>query len=163
VVKCGAKGQKVEILNLPNFRGRSAAKLDPKGRLRIPGKFREVLQKHYTDALVISKREQCLVAYPPEKWAEMENKASSLSQFNSQHRSFVRQFISGAEICEFDAQGRILIPPLLREELNLGQDVILVGMLTTFEIWDKAGYDRQVVHDTENERQIMESVSDSGL
>jgi MraZ protein len=163
VEKCGEKGLKVEILTSSNFRGRSAAKLDPKGRLRIPGKFREILQKHYTDALVISKREQCLVAYPPEKWVEMEAKAANLSQFNSQHRSFMRQFISGAEICEFDTQGRVLIPPLLREDANLQQEVILVGMLSTFEIWDKANYDRQVAQDTENEREIMETIADSGL
>ena len=163
VGKCGEKGQKVDILNSPNFRGRSAAKLDPKGRLRIPAKFREVLQKHYTDALIVSKHEQCLVAYPPEKWEEMEAKAANLSQFNSQHRSFVRRFISGAETCEFDSQGRILIPPLLREDAHLEQDVILVGMLSSFEIWNKATYDRQVAHDTENERQIIETIADSGL
>jgi len=163
VVKCVEKGQKVDFLNSPNFRGRSAAKLDPKGRLRIPGKFREVLQKHYTDALVISKREQCLVAFPPEIWKDMEAKAANLSQFNSQHRSFVRQFISGAEICTFDSQGRVLIPPLLRGDANLEQDVIVVGMLTTFEIWDKAKYESQVKHDTENESEIMKIIADSGL
>ncbi len=151
------------ILESPNFRGRSAARLDAKGRLRIPAKFREILQKHYTDVLVVSKQPDYLVAYPPEKWDEMEGKARNLSQFNPQHRSFVRHFISGAEICEFDTQGRILIPPLLREDAHLEQDVILVGALSSFEIWDKAAYDRQVAQDSENEPNITKIASESGL
>ena len=95
----------------PRFRGRSVARLDAKGRLRIPTKFREVLQEHFTDALVVSQYGECLVAYPPEQWDELEAKALHLSQVHPEHRSFVRLFISGAEKCEFDTQGRILIPP----------------------------------------------------
>jgi MraZ protein len=150
-------------MDTPKFRGRSSARLDAKGRLRIPTKFREVLQKNYTDTLIVSKHEECLVAYPPEKWDEMEAKAANLSQFNSAHRSFVRRFISGAEICEFDTQGRILIPPMLREEAHLGQEVILVGMLSSFEIWNKAAYDLQAARDSENEPKIMETIAVSGL
>jgi len=153
----------VGILDSPNFRGRSTARLDAKGRLRIPAKFREVLQNHYTDALIISQYGECLVAYPPEKWDEMEAKTLELSQVRHEHRSFVRLFISGAEICEFDNQGRILIPPLLREDANLEQEVILVGMLENFKIWDKGTYDLQVMRDKQNEQKIMETIAISGL
>jgi len=153
----------VGILNSPNFRGRSAARLDAKGRLRIPAKFREVLQNNYTDALIISQYGECLVAYPPEKWDEMEAKTLELSQVRHEHRSFVRLFISGAEICEFDNQGRILIPPLLREDAHLDQEVIIVGMLANFEIWNKATYDLQVIRDKQNEHKIMENIANSGL
>ena len=151
------------ILNSPNFRGRSAARLDAKGRLRIPAKFREVLQNNYTDALIISQYGECLVAYPPEKWDEMEAKTLELSQVRHEHRSFVRLFISGAEICEFDNQGRILIPPLLREDAHLDQEVIIVGMLANFEIWNKTTYDLQVMRDKQNEQKIMETIATSGL
>jgi MraZ protein len=160
---CGFKGEKVGILDSPNFRGRSAAKLDTKGRLRIPAKFREVIQNHYTDALMISQYAECLVAYPPEKWDEVEAKALQLSQVQADHRSFVRLFISGAEKCEFDNQGRILIPPLLRADAHLDQEVIIVGMLTNFEIWNKATYDLQVVRDKQNEEKIMATIATSGL
>ena len=98
---CGKKGQKVEtaILQSPKFRGRSAARIDAKGRLRISTKFREVLQKHYTDALFVTRMGECLVAYPPEKWDEIETKAMNLSEIHPDHRSFVRRFISGVEQC----------------------------------------------------------------
>ncbi len=151
------------ILDSPNFRGRSAARLDAKGRLRIPAKFREVLQNHYTDSLIISQYGECLVAYPPEKWDEVEAKALDLSQVHHEHRSFVRRFISGAEKCEFDSQGRILIPPLLREDAHLDQEVIIVGMLRNLEIWNKDTYDLQAVRDKENEQKVMETIASFGL
>jgi len=140
------------------------AKLDAKGRLRIPAKFREVLQKHYTDALIIFKRGECLVAYPPEKWKEVvESKAENLSQFFPAHLTFVRHFVSVAEQCGFDSQGRILIPPMLREDTLLNQEVILVGMLWNFEIWKKDAYDLQVARDSKNQAKAMEAVATSGL
>jgi MraZ protein len=151
------------ILESPKFRGRSAARIDAKGRLRISTKFREVLQKHYTDALFISRMGDCLVAYPPEKWDEIEAKAMKLSEVHPDHRSFVRRFISGVEQCEFDSQGRVLIPPMLREDAHLNQEVVMVGMLTCFEIWDKSAYELQDTRDRENEPRVMESIAGIGL
>lgn len=148
----------------PRFRGRSAVRLDAKGRLRIPAKFREVLQGHYTDALILSQYGECLVAYPPEQWDEIEAKAlENLSQVHPEHRSFLRRFISGAEECDFDNQGRILIPPLLREDAHLNQEVVIVGMLTNFEIWDKDTYELQVQKDKQNEAKVMETIAITGL
>lgn len=148
----------------PRFRGRSIAKLDTKGRLRIPTKFREILQEHNTDVLILSQIGECLVAYPPEKWDEIEAKAlSQLSQVHPEHRSFLRLVVSGAEECEFDNQGRILIPPLLREDAHLNQEVMLVGMLSNFEIWDKSTYDLQVERDRQNAPKLMETIAITGL
>ena len=91
------------------------------------------------------------MAYPPEKWQEIESKASGLSQVNPEHRAFLR-FLSSAELCEFDNQGRILIPPMLREDAGMDQEVVLAGVLTNFEIWDKAAWDRQSEQDMQNFR-----------
>ncbi len=163
VVICGQKGQKVGILNKPYFRGRSVQRLDAKGRLRIPTKFREVLQNHYSDALIIAQLGDCLVAYPPERWDEIEAKALRLSEVQPEHRSFLRRVISSAEECEFDSQGRVLIPPLLREDARLDQEVVLAGVLTKFEIWDKATWDLQAERDRENDHKIMETIAGTGL
>ena len=151
------------ILNKPYFRGRSLHRLDAKGRLRIPTKFREVLQNHYTDALIVAKLGECLVAYPPERWEQIESKAQSLSQVQPDHRSFLRNFISSAEECEFDNQGRILIPPMLREEVGIGQEAMLAGVLTNFEIWDKATWDNQAERDRQNYQKIMDTIAGAGL
>lgn len=151
------------ILNKPYFRGRSVHRLDAKGRLRIPAKFREVLQNHYTDALIVAQLGDCLVAYPPERWDEIESKALSLSEVQPEHRAFLRRFVSSAEECEFDNQGRILIPPLLREDAGLDQEVVLAGVLTNFEIWDKSVWDVQAERDKQNYQKIMETIAGTGL
>lgn len=151
------------ILGKPYFRGQSINRLDSKGRLRIPTKFRDILQNHYTDALIVTVMGKCLVAYPPEDWDKMETKALTFSQVDPEHRAFMRRVISSAEECEFDKQGRILIPPLLRESANLDQEVMLAGMLTNFEIWNKELWDQQMDLSEENYQQIATKMADFGL
>ncbi len=156
-------GLKVGILGKPYFRGQSIHRLDAKGRLRIPTRFREILQNHYTDALILTWLGHCLVAYPPEAWEKIEAKALELSQVQPQQRAFMRYFVSNAVECEFDKQGRILVPPVLKNRAHLEQEILLAGMLTTFEIWDKPTWDRQMDLDDEQIQQITEYVSGLGL
>jgi MraZ protein len=163
VVQSGEKGARVAILSKPYFRGQSVHRLDTKGRLRIPAKFREVLQNHYTDALMVTMMNECLVAYPPEVWEKIEAKVLDFSQVQPQQRAFIRYFISSAVECEFDNQGRILIPPLLRVQANLDQEVLLAGMLKNFEIWDRTTWDKHIQSSKENSQQIMESIAAIGL
>jgi MraZ protein len=162
VGESGDKGAKVGILDKPYFRGQSVSKLDAKGRLRIPTKFREVLRQHYTDALIVSILGGCLVAYPPEVWEErIESKVENFSPVDPQQREFMRYFISSAEECAFDNQGRILIPPLLRTRAKVGQEVILVGLLNSFEIWDVKAWNAQLDWDPEKHQRIMEKMASS--
>jgi MraZ protein len=164
VVNGGVLGDKVGILDKPYFRGQSVHRLDAKGRLRIPTKFREILQQHYTDVLIVTILGDCLVAYPPEVWEEkIESKAEKLSPIDPDERSFTRWFVSGATPCEFDNQGRVLIPPLLREMAGLGQEVVLAGLLTNFEIWDRSAWEAQVRRDRENQQEIMKRIAAAGF
>ena len=151
------------ILERPHFRGQSLNRLDAKGRLRIPTKYREVLQSHYSDSLIVTMLDECLVAYPPENWEEIEAKAEDFSVIQPEHRAFMRRFISSAQECEFDDQGRILIPLFLRTKVGLKQEVVLAGMLKSFEIWDKAAWEKQLDWSPEQYRQIMEKVAITGL
>ncbi|SHG11429.1 MraZ protein [Desulfacinum infernum DSM 9756] len=124
------------ILKSKRFRGQSIHRLDDKGRLRIPTKFREILQECYTDGLVLAMRKDHLEAYPPEEWEQIEDKLLRKVALNKDVREFVRYFVSSAVECEFDKQGRILIPALHRERAGINQEVVLVGVLDSFEIWD---------------------------
>lgn len=152
------------ILGKPYFRGQSASKLDAKGRLRIPTKFRDVLKEHYTDALIVTTLGDCLVAYPPEVWEEkIESKVEKFSPVDPQQRAFMRFFISSAVECVFDNQGRIHIPPLLRERTGVGQDVVLAGLLDRFEIWDRNAWEAHLKWDQDQNQQIMEKVATLGL
>jgi MraZ protein len=119
------------------FRGRYEHTIDAKGRISIPAKFREVLNKKYDDRLVISHYDQCLVAYPQEEWAILEEKQKHLPQMKKETKTYLRFFYSSGADCTIDKQGRLLIPQTHREYANLQKEVVLVGMGTRIEIWDK--------------------------
>ena len=96
------------------FRGRFEHTIDPKGRVSIPAKFRELLAEKYDDRLIITNFDRCLVAYPFEEWRTVEEKVTSLSMVKREVKAFQRFFLSGASECPIDKLGRILIPPTLR-------------------------------------------------
>jgi MraZ protein len=145
------------------FRGQSLHNLDEKGRLRIPTRFRDVLQKRYNDSLVLTTVDDYLVAYPEEVWEKFEEQALALSQVQPQQRAFMRYVISGAVECEFDRQGRILITPALRDAAGLEREVVLAGMLTSFEVWSKSRWDEQMKNSRANYHKMAEEIALKGL
>lgn len=119
------------------FRGRFEHTIDPKGRTSIPSKFREVLATNYDERLIITNFDNCLWCYPVREWQAIEDKVANLPQFKAEVKALQRVFISAATECPVDKQGRILIPPTLRDYAGLGKDIILVGMTKRIEIWAK--------------------------
>jgi MraZ protein len=124
------------------FRGRSKHNLDDKGRLAIPSRFKEVLDQKGDDYLIVTNHDDCLWAYPRDKWREVEEKAAKLPESLSATTTYVRYFISGAVECQLK-NGRITIPPDLREIAELKKEVVLVGAMQKFEIWDKEKWDQE--------------------
>ncbi len=120
------------------FRGRYEHALDTKGRISIPSKFREILNKKYDDRLVITNFDHCLLAFPYEEWHQLiENKMGSFSIFKKETSAFLRFFYSSGIDCTIDPHGRLLIPQTLREYANLKKNVVLVGEGKFFEIFAK--------------------------
>jgi len=119
------------------FRGRYEHTVDTKGRTSIPSKFREVLATNYDERLIMTNFDGCLWAYPVAEWQVIESKVSALPQFRDDVKALQRFFISAATECPIDKQGRILIPPTLREYAGLEKDIIMVGMTRRIEIWAK--------------------------
>ncbi|MGB0712643.1 MAG: division/cell wall cluster transcriptional repressor MraZ [Gammaproteobacteria bacterium] len=121
------------------FRGSSPLTLDAKGRMAIPAKFRERLRDYCAGRLVITvSRDPCLLIYPLPEWEKVEAKIESLSSMDSMVSNFKRLLIGRAEDCEMDKQGRVLIPPGLRDGLLPDRQVTLVGVVNKFELWDAA-------------------------
>ena len=115
------------------FMSRYNHTIDPKGRLSIPSKYREVLG----DEFVISKgMDGCLFVYTSEEWETFAVKLKSLPLTNKKARQFARFFLSGAQYVTVDKQGRILVPQDLRSFAGLEKDVVLAGMGSRVEIWD---------------------------
>ena len=119
------------------FRGRFDYSIDDKGRVSLPAKFREVLSANYDERLIITTFDQCLWAYPIPEWQVIEEKIAALPQFKSQVKALQRVFVSGAVECPLDKQGRIIIPPTLRDYGGLKKEVVFVGMTKRIEIWSK--------------------------
>ena len=114
------------------FMGRYNHTIDPKGRLSIPSKYREILG----DEFVVSKgMDGCLFVYAEGDWKVFEEKLASLPLINEEARQFARFFLSGAMNVTVDKQGRILMPQDLRDFAGLEKDVVLAGMGGRIEIW----------------------------
>jgi MraZ protein len=145
------------------FRGRSIHTLDAKGRIRIPTRFRDILKSRYNDRLVITNLDRCLIAYPLPEWEGIEEKLGELSAVRQDVKAFQRFFISGATECNFDKQGRILVPQTLREQAVLEREVVLAGMLKSFEIWSKPLWDEEIKKSQENFAQITETLAELGI
>jgi MraZ protein len=144
------------------FEGRSKHTLDEKGRLAIPARFREILKKRGDSSLVVTNLSSCLVAFARDDWQKIKEKAVSLPLFDSAANTYIRYFISGAIECPLK-QGRILISPDLRELAGLKREVVLVGHLTRFEIWDKVRWDEEFEKVKESFPGISQSLTDLGI
>ncbi len=119
------------------FRGRFEYTIDDKGRTSLPAKFREVLSSNYDERLIITTFDNCLWAYPAAEWQAIEEKIAVLPQFKPEVKALQRVFVSGAVECPLDKQGRLVIPPTLRDYAGLKKEIVFVGMTKRIEIWAK--------------------------
>ncbi len=108
--------------------------LDAKGRLIMPAKLREDIGERF---VVTKGLDGCLFAFSLTEWTNFEEKLKTLPLSNKNSREFTRFFLSGATECEIDKQGRFLIPNNLRQVANLEKEVIIIGVGTRIEIWNK--------------------------
>jgi MraZ protein len=117
------------------YRGINAVLLDPKGRMAMPARYRERLQKELV--LTIDTESPCLLLYPMAEWELIEQKLQVLPSFNRAARRIQRLLIGHATELELDSNGRLLVPPLLRTYARFDKSIMLVGQGKKFELWDE--------------------------
>ncbi|RLC26487.1 MAG: division/cell wall cluster transcriptional repressor MraZ [Deltaproteobacteria bacterium] len=127
------------------FRGSSFNTIDSKGRIIIPARFRDVIKAGGGDGVIVTRLDKALFAYTFDQWSKIESKILAMSETSEYMRRFRRVFIGGASDCNCDKQGRILIPPVLRQYAEFEKEIVLVGQIVHFEIWSKENYEQEVV------------------
>lgn len=142
------------------FLGEYLHAIDAKGRLFIPARFRAGLG----DKFIVTKGlDGCLFAYPPSEWQAIEQKMRALPLTRADARAFVRFFFAGAAECEVDKQGRILLPPHLREYAGLEKEVVIIGVASRVEIWSRERWETYNAECSSKVEEIAEKIIDLEL
>lgn len=124
------------------FRGSFEHSIDSKGRVSVPSRFRDVIAERFEGKLVLTMDfDKCIMVYPLEEWERIEEKIKALPQSTREVKDYTRFIFSNAAECELDKQGRILIPPPLRERAGLNKNVMVVGIINKMEIWDRSAWE----------------------
>jgi MraZ protein len=115
--------------------GTYTPRLDDKGRLFLPAKFRDQL----SEGLVVTRgQERCLTVWPRPAFEQLAQQAHEAPVTDRAVRDYTRLLFAGASDDQPDKQGRLSIPPMLREYASLSRDVIVIGVVNRLEIWDAA-------------------------
>ena len=122
------------------LRGNYLATVDEKGRVKIPADFLAHLRRSGTKFYVTSTLGDCAHIYPMKVWEEKERKLAKVSSHNRAKQKFLSRTNYYGQVVEVDGQGRILIPPVLRESAEMRGEVDVQGKLTYLEVWNHARF-----------------------
>ena len=133
--------------------------IDAKGRAIMPAKLREDIGESF----VITKGlDGCLFAFSKKEWEEFEQKLKSLPLTNKAARDSVRFFLAGAMECEIVKQGRFLISNELRNHAHLDKEIVIVGVITRLEIWNREEWQKYNNRSNSTE-DIEQTMSELGI
>ncbi|RYY03605.1 MAG: transcriptional regulator MraZ [Gammaproteobacteria bacterium] len=124
------------------FTGSNSISMDPKGRMAIPTRIREELVESCGGRLVITAHTQdrCLLVYPEPEWLELLPQIEALPSFNKASQRVKRILIGYATTLEIDSNGRVLVPPTLREYAKIDKKMMLVGQGKKLELWSEESW-----------------------
>lgn len=130
----------------------------------LPPEFRDEVFAHSPEGrIILTNFDNCVAAYPYPEWEVIEQSFASMNMADPKVRNFYRFFISSAVEVTLDKQGRILIPPYLRNYAGLSKDIILAGMGRKFEIWDQERYEALRLETQGTMEQVMGDLAASGF
>jgi MraZ protein len=128
------------------FLGSHSINMDAKGRIAIPTRVRELLQEVCGGRIVVTAHTEsrCLHVFPEEQWQEILPKIESLPSFNKVSRRAKLLLIGHASPLELDTNGRVLLPPTLREYAGMEKKLMLVGQGKSLELWCEEEFTRYI-------------------
>ncbi len=140
------------------LRGNYTARMDSKGRLKVPTAFgRYIKDKYGTEVYVTSLTGDCARIYPLPEWESIEQRLNLVPTMDPARRKFLDRTNYYGQQAEMDAQGRILIHPLLRKAAGVVGDVAVLGYLTYVEVWELERFEQRLLSDpyTEEDEAAM--------
>lgn len=137
------------------FLGEFEYRVDDKGRVPFPPRFRPYFKE---GVVVAPSPEKCLSVYTIAEWKKMADNLASGGLAPSKLRKINRALFATAFHTSIDGQGRLSLPPTLREYAGLGEDIIIAGTNNTLELWDKAAWETEKNSDMADAWQIIESL-----
>ncbi len=130
------------------LRGNYTARIDSKGRLKIPTPFRRLVEeKHGADVYITSLTGESVRIYPIPEWEAIEQRLALLPSMDPARRKFLDRTIYYGQQASVDAQGRVLIHPLLRKSASVMGEVAVLGYLTYLEVWELERFQQRLLSD----------------
>ena len=137
--------------------GSSQRTVDAKGRIILP---RELRADFEAGLMVTKGLDNCLLLFPMKEWEKLVERIEQLPAGSDSTRRFTRLFFANAHHLLPDGQGRILIPPRLREMVSITKEVVIVGLANKAEVWDPDKWD---AYSKESDGHYEQSASDIGV
>ncbi len=127
------------------FRGNHPTRVDEKGRLKLPAEYKRRAEEMYGAQFYITSTDgKRAEIYPLKEWEKIEERLAAIPKFNEAKRKFLDITNYFGQVTEMDAQGRVLIPQLLREAANLQGEVVVLGMQTYLGVANHDGYKKEM-------------------
>ena len=130
------------------LRGNYTARIDSKGRLKVPTTFRRYIEeRHGTEIYVTSLTGESVRVYPLPEWESIEGRLALLPSMDPARRKFLDRTNYYGQQATIDGQGRILIHPLLRKSAGIVGEVAVLGYLTYLEVWELERFQQRLISD----------------
>ena len=127
------------------FRGNHPARVDEKGRLKVPAEFKRVIDEKYAQKFSITSLDGIVAqVYPFEEWERIEQKLAALSTYNPTKKKFLNRVNYYGQVVEMDGQGRLLVPQILRESAQIRGEVAVLGNLTYLEVRNLEAFRKEI-------------------
>jgi MraZ protein len=127
------------------FRGNHPARVDEKGRLKVPAEFKRVIDEKYAQRFYLTSLDGIVAqVYPFEEWERIEQKLAALSTYNPTKKKFLNRVNYYGQVVEMDGQGRLLVPQILRESAQLRGEVAVLGNLTYLEVRNLEAFRKEI-------------------
>ena len=138
------------------FRGNHPARVDEKGRLKIPAEFKGRVDEIYGNHFYITSKDgKRAEIYPLKEWEKIEEKLAQIPSMNPAKQKFLDITSYYGQMADMDAQGRILLPQLLRETAKVTAEVVVFGKQTYLEVLNHEGFKAQLTPLTDEEQRAL--------